>query len=61
MAPPSGLPAISPTGGEIGSFDAATSSCDVDDWRKPSGRLISPPVGEMAGRPEGGAKERRHA
>jgi len=28
------------------------------DWRKQSGRPISPHVGEMAGRPEGGAKER---
>ncbi len=39
--PPSGLPAISPSRGEIGSFD-------VGDW------LISPLEGEMAGRPEGG-------
>jgi hypothetical protein len=30
----------------------------VGDWRKPSRRLISPLVGEMSGRTEGGAKER---
>src|SRR5262245_59017823 len=32
------------------------SSCSVADWRNQSGRLISPLAGEMAGRPEGGAK-----
>ncbi|AWC21011.1 Aldehyde oxidoreductase [Aminobacter sp. MSH1] len=40
VAPPSGLPAISPSRGEIGSSDGS-------DW------LISP-LEEMAGRPEGG-------
>ena len=39
--PPSGLPAISPSGGEITHFD-------VCDW------LISPLEGEMSGRTEGG-------
>ena len=29
--------------------------CDADNWRNPTRRLISPHVGEMAGRPEGGA------
>ncbi|RST86500.1 propionyl-coenzyme A carboxylase alpha polypeptide [Aquibium carbonis] len=43
VTPPSGLPAISPTGGEIGSFGAAPDL---------------PLEGEMAGRPEGGAVER---
>ncbi|TGQ53736.1 hypothetical protein EN836_14035 [Mesorhizobium sp. M1C.F.Ca.ET.193.01.1.1] len=28
------------------------------DWRKPARHLISPQVGEMSGRTEGGAKER---
>jgi hypothetical protein len=28
------------------------------DWAAPATRLISPRVGEMAGRPEGGAVER---
>ncbi|TIX29237.1 MAG: hypothetical protein E5V37_21595 [Mesorhizobium sp.] len=32
---------------------------DVGDWRKPWRRPISPLVGEMSGRTEGGAKERR--
>jgi hypothetical protein len=45
QTPPSGLPAISPARGEISSFE-------VGDL------LISPLAGEMAGRPEGGAKER---
>ncbi|RWC90758.1 MAG: hypothetical protein EOS32_28185 [Mesorhizobium sp.] len=31
---------------------------NVGDWRNRRRRLISPLVGEMAGRPEGGAKER---
>jgi hypothetical protein len=39
--PPSGLPAISPSRGEITRFD-------ICDWP------ISPLEGEMAGRPEGG-------
>ncbi|TPN43477.1 propionyl-coenzyme A carboxylase alpha polypeptide [Mesorhizobium sp. B1-1-9] len=55
--PPSGLPAISPSRGEIGSShghaDLSTS--------QGSGRsklLISPLEGEMSGRTEGGATER---
>ncbi|TIP22726.1 MAG: hypothetical protein E5X67_36150 [Mesorhizobium sp.] len=28
---------------------------NLGDWRKPRRHTISPPVGEMAGRPEGGA------
>jgi hypothetical protein len=47
-APPSGLPAISPSRGEIGS-------CYAGDW------LISPLEGEMAGRPEGGERPTRTA
>ena len=30
---------------------------NVGDWREATRRLISPRVGEMAGRPEGGAKD----
>jgi len=48
FAPPSGLPAISPTGGEIGQSRTVT-------------RVISPLVGEMAGRPEGGATRRNRS
>ena len=33
--PPSVLPDISPTRGEIGSFDAGSLICNVADWRKP--------------------------
>ncbi|RWN01768.1 MAG: hypothetical protein EOR84_05780 [Mesorhizobium sp.] len=33
-------------------------SCNADDWRKPARRPISPRVGEMSGRTEGGAKDR---
>jgi len=45
--PPSVLPDISPSRGEISS---------VDGWRKPRGRLISPLEGEMSGRTEGGRR-----
>ena len=58
FAPPSVLPDISPTLGEIGSFAAGTTSCNAGDWRKPARHLISPLEGEMSGRTEGGAKER---
>ncbi|PBB19087.1 hypothetical protein CK219_13260 [Mesorhizobium sp. WSM4313] len=54
VAPPSVLPDISPSWGEISSFtDSAFGG-----WRNPPRHLISPLEGEMAGRPEGGAKER---
>ncbi|RUW35768.1 MAG: hypothetical protein EOS38_28515 [Mesorhizobium sp.] len=33
--------------------------CNVRDWRNPKCRPISPLAGEMAGRPEGGAKDRQ--
>jgi cobaltochelatase CobN len=58
--PPSGLPAISPSRGEIGRHD---------DFRQPAtlqksaqaqtASVISPLEGEMAGRPEGGANRRK--
>ncbi|TPO00858.1 propionyl-coenzyme A carboxylase alpha polypeptide [Mesorhizobium sp. B1-1-5] len=51
FAPPSGLPAISPSWGEISSF---TDSA-FGDWRNPPRHLISPQEGEMSGRTEGGA------
>ncbi|TIQ35671.1 MAG: hypothetical protein E5X48_13200 [Mesorhizobium sp.] len=41
-------------------FRRPTDSSDVGNWRNRRRRLISPPVGEMAGRPEGGAVECRH-
>ena len=56
--PPSVLPDISPTGGEIGwphSFRKYQTLKEVAVVPK---LPISPPVGEMSGRTEGGAKER---
>jgi acyl-CoA synthetase (NDP forming) len=57
--PPSGLPAISPSRGEISSFFFETSfeKSAIDEGI--DGRVISPLEGEMAGRPEGGAGERK--
>ncbi|RWC37398.1 MAG: propionyl-coenzyme A carboxylase alpha polypeptide [Mesorhizobium sp.] len=54
VAPPSGLPAISPSRGEIG---CGIAFADLQNL-KVGGTLklpISPLEGEMAGRPEGGA------
>jgi peptide/nickel transport system ATP-binding protein len=51
-SPPSGLPAISPSGGEITRISVARN---VSDSSEAATRLISPLEGEMAGRPEGGA------
>ncbi|TPL11097.1 propionyl-coenzyme A carboxylase alpha polypeptide [Mesorhizobium sp. B2-3-6] len=58
FTPPSGLPAISPTGGEIGSFGAGPNF-PGSKFSEAAGD-IQPPllVGEMADRPEGGVKER---
>jgi len=39
-------------------FGRPAQFCNVDDWRKPMRQLISPLVGEMSGRTEGGAKDR---
>jgi precorrin-3B synthase len=52
--PPSVLPDISPTRGEIGGFYAGAFPA-IEDWQNPSGRR----VGEMSGRTEGGNAERR--
>ncbi len=41
-------------------FRDRCSSFAVNDWRKPDGQVISPLVGEMSGRTEGGAKERKY-
>jgi precorrin-3B synthase len=58
MAPPSGLPAISPTRGQINPSSTAPPISNVTEGRATSPRLISPLMGEMAGRPEGGVTER---
>ncbi|PBB32872.1 hypothetical protein CK214_12160 [Mesorhizobium sp. WSM3882] len=55
FAPPSALPGISPTWGEIGSLGAPAQTCEGGGWRKRWRSLISPLVGEMSGRTEGGA------
>ena len=61
--PPSALPGISPTRGEIGQtmpfattsgFLQASSPRAVRNIGRVVASLISPRVGEMAGRPEGG-------
>jgi len=51
--PPSGLPAISPSRGEITLLDADAETTS-NRGRRSNESLISPPEGEMAGRPEGG-------
>ncbi|RJT41884.1 cobaltochelatase subunit CobN [Mesorhizobium waimense] len=58
-APPSVLPDISPTRGEIGSFadGASFPTLEIGEGRDES--AISPQVGEMSGRTEGGATERQ--
>jgi hypothetical protein len=55
MAPPSALPGISPTRREIDSLLWPRQTVEVGA----SGRaqLISPPVGEMPGRAEGGTTQ----
>ncbi|AZO12892.1 hypothetical protein EN817_28345 [Mesorhizobium sp. M3A.F.Ca.ET.174.01.1.1] len=57
-APPSGLPAISPR--KEGDWMSPSPSPIADAARRaPSAELlISPLAGEMAGRPEGGGRER---
>jgi cobaltochelatase CobN len=58
--PPSGLPAISPTGGEITPAASACASSPASEiGAAAEDSSISPLVGEMAGRPEGGDVERK--
>ena len=54
-SPPSGLPAISPSRGEIGSFGITAHSATLQIASQAGRRLISPSEGKMAGRPEEGA------
>ncbi|TPM45270.1 hypothetical protein FJ964_17070 [Mesorhizobium sp. B2-3-2] len=58
FAPPSGLPAISPTRGEIALSSRLSPIIGVTRKSAVMELPISPLVGEMAGRPEGGAIER---
>ncbi|PBB14897.1 hypothetical protein CK231_04305 [Mesorhizobium loti] len=58
-APPSVLPDISPTRGEIGSFSGGASLAASEIGEGEDDRMISPLVGEMSGRTGGGAVELR--
>ncbi|TPN42911.1 hypothetical protein FJ976_29455, partial [Mesorhizobium sp. B1-1-9] len=55
-APPSVLPDISPSSGEIGGHLCFRQSPALQERRR-SRRCQSPPGGEMSGRTEGGAIE----
>jgi len=56
VLPPSALPGISPTRGEIGKRQGHLSTA-ATEMGKASPHPISPPVGEMPGRAEGGAPQ----
>jgi len=58
VAPASVLPDIVPTRGEIGCHFEFRQSPTSQDERCRGGRPISPLVGEMSGRTEGGDVER---
>ncbi|BCH16243.1 hypothetical protein MesoLjLa_30940 [Mesorhizobium sp. L-2-11] len=58
VAPPSVLPDISPSRGEIGSFYAGASLATLMISESSNEGLISPLEGEMSGRTEGGGRER---
>ncbi|AZO75916.1 MAG: propionyl-coenzyme A carboxylase alpha polypeptide [Mesorhizobium sp.] len=49
------MPDISPTGGEIGCHEGFRLSPRLKDEARSAKLLISPQVGEMSGRTEGGA------
>ncbi|MDW6020546.1 cobaltochelatase subunit CobN [Mesorhizobium sp. BAC0120] len=57
--PPSVLPDISPTRGEIGSFEETASPATSKIGETNAAVAISPLVGEMSGRTEGGAEGRQ--
>ncbi|MBA3448051.1 MAG: molybdopterin-dependent oxidoreductase [Pseudaminobacter sp.] len=58
-APPSGLPAISPSRGEISSAGLDAKPASVEIGGSFDERVISPLAGEMAGRSEGGVQARQ--
>jgi len=60
FAPPSVLPDISPSKGEIGSFAWCAYSTALTIGETQADGLIYPLEGEMSGRTEGGAKERHN-
>ena len=57
-APPSVLPDISPTRGEIGSSTVRAPFATMDSEKSNADQVISPLVGEMSGRTEGGVTKR---
>jgi len=57
FAPPSVLPDISPTRGEISLHAGLRHSATAQDEHRQGSQPISPLVGEMSGRTEGGAVE----
>jgi hypothetical protein len=56
FSPPSGLPAISPSRGEIALKDGFRQLCTLQIEAASVELPISPLEGEMAGKPEGGAR-----
>ncbi|TPI84242.1 precorrin-3B synthase [Mesorhizobium sp. B2-8-9] len=61
FAPPSVLPDISPSRGEIGSFRAGSPLSALEIGESRGDKAISPLEGEMSGRTERGAQERQPA
>ncbi|MBZ9812818.1 precorrin-3B synthase [Mesorhizobium sp. CA7] len=61
VAPPSVLPDISPSRGEIGSFRAGSPLSALEIGESRGDKAISPLAGEMSGRTERGAQERQPA
>ena len=59
MSPPSVLPDISPSRGEIGGFAAPAKLSALTIGEIVKAGVISPLEGEMSGRTEGGAAKRR--
>jgi peptide/nickel transport system ATP-binding protein len=59
--PPSALPGISPSRGEISSFNASAPSAALSISESSAAGLISPLEGEMSGRTEGGGTSRQSA
>ncbi|RWP05184.1 MAG: hypothetical protein EOQ99_16730 [Mesorhizobium sp.] len=46
-----------PQGGRLAVTRGGDLFCNAENWRNPTRNPISPQVGEMSGRTEGGAKD----
>ncbi len=57
VIPPSALPGISPSRGEIGNLNVAADHATLAIGESRGERVISPLEGEMSARTEGGAVE----